>query len=265
MIGAIIGDVVGSRFEFHNIKTKDFELWHNDCHTTDDSVLTCATADWVLHGGHPEKYLLAWGRRYKDQRFEDGKISAFSPGFTKWLETKQAYNANTNGCIMRMSPVPIMFDDYDKGMSHAIELTSTTHNHPESLTATGAYIDTAYMLKLRTPVPKIKEYILEKYNYNLYQTLDDIRPTYNKFYYTCKNSVPMALIAALDANDFVDAIRGAISIGGDSDTLACIAGGLAEIRFGVPHDYAVNIKKYMDGRMQKIVNEFYTKLNSKQK
>ena len=265
MIGAIIGDVVGSRFEFHNIKTKDFELWHDDCHPTDDSVLTCATADWIVHGGRPETYLLAWGRRYKDKKFEGGKISAFSPGFTKWLETKQAYNANTNGCIMRMSPVPIMFNDYDTGMARAIELTSVIHDHPESLTATGAYIDTAYMLKFKTPVSKIKEYILNKYDYDLYQTLDDVRPHYNKFYYTCKNSVPMALIAALDATDFVDAIRGAISIGGDSDTLACIAGGLAEIRFGVPDNCATTVKKYLDGRMQKTICEFYSKLNSNKK
>lgn len=263
MIGAIIGDVIGSRFEFHNIKTKEFELWHDDCHPTDDSVLTCATADWIVHGGRPANYLLKWGRRYKEKKFEDGKISAFSPGFTKWLETNQAYNANTNGCIMRMSPIPIMLNDYDTAMSRAIELTSVTHNHPESINATGAYIDTAYMLKMHTPISKIKEFISEKYDYDLFQTLDDIRPTYNKFYYTCKRSVPMALIAALDATDFTDAIRGAISIGGDSDTLACIAGGLAEIRFGVPHDMRDTVNKYIDSTMRKTVMEFYAKLNSK--
>lgn len=265
MIGAIIGDVVGSRFEFHNIKTKNFELWHKDCHPTDDSILTCATADWVIHGGNVADYLYKWGIRYKDTKFENGKISAFSPGFTRWLETKRAYNANTNGCIMRMSPIPIMFDNYHTGMARAIELTSVTHNHQESLNATGAYIDTAYMLKEKTPIQEIKKHISQKYDYNLYQTLDEIRPNYNKFYYTCKNSVPMALIAALDAKNFVDAIRGAISIGGDSDTLACIAGGLGEIRFGISNDMYEILTKYIDFNMKKIIFEFYQTLNSQTK
>ena len=265
MIGAIIGDVVGSRFEFHNIKTKDFELWHNSCHPTDDSVLTCATADWIIHGGNPKTYLLKWGNRYKDQTFENGKIKAFSPGFTKWLETKQAYNANTNGCIMRMSPIPIVFDDYDTCIARANELTCVTHNHPESINATGAYIDTAYMVKNHIPVPDIKKHVAQKYDYDLYQTLDEIRPNYNSFYYTCKNSVPMALIAALDANDFVDAIRGAISIGGDSDTLACIAGGIAELRFGVPIELRTKVDKYLDANMKKVIREFYQKLENKNK
>lgn len=265
MIGAIIGDIVGSRFEFHNIKTKEFELWHGDCHPTDDSVLTCATADWILHGGAPGDYLLKWGRAYQNQKFEGGKISAFGQGFTKWLETEKAYNANTNGCIMRLSPVPIMFDDHDTGMHHAMELTSVTHNHPESINATRAYIDTAYMLKSHAPIPKIKKHVSQEYNYDLYQTLDDIRPNYNKFYYTCNKSVPMALIAALDAKNFLDAIRGAISIGGDSDTLACIAGGLAEIRFGTHKDCVKAVQKYIDTNMKKIIQEFYAKLNSNKK
>jgi ADP-ribosylglycohydrolase len=262
MIGAIIGDIVGSRFEFHNIKTKDFDLWHNDCHTTDDTILTCAVADCLLHNGIVKNYLMKWGWMYKNQKYEDGKISAFSKGFTKWLDSGVAYNANTNGCIMRLSPVPLFYDNYNVGMNKAINITNTTHNHPESITATRAYIDTAYMIKKHISVDNIKEHISNKYDYDLYQSLDAARPTYNKFYCTCKNSVPFALIAALDATDFTDAIRSAVSIGGDSDTLACMAGGIAELRFGVSSELCAQSEKFMDSNMIKIVKEFYTKIKS---
>lgn len=255
MIGAIIGDVVGSRFEFHNIKTKDFEFWHNDCHPTDDTILTCAVADWLLHGGVPEKYLFTWGNKYKNKTCENGKIPIFSPGFTNWLRTQTPYNAKTNGCIMRLSPIFDFYsDDLQKMLYTAETLTYTTHNHPDSINATCAYIETGYMLKNKTDITKIKNAISEKYNYNLFQTVDEIRPNYNKFYATCKNSVPQAIVCALDATDYTDTLRNAISIGGDSDTLATMAGGLAEIRFNVPIELQNKVKKYLDKNMIKIIN-----------
>ena len=255
MIGAIIGDVVGSRFEFHNIKTKDFEFWHNDCHPTDDTILTCAVADWLLHDGAPEKYLSVWGNKYKNKTCENGKIPIFSPGFTNWLRTQTPYNAKTNGCIMRLSPIFDFYsDDLQKMLYTAETLTNTTHNHPDSINATRAYIETGYMLKNKTDITKIKNAISEKYNYNLFQTVDKIRPNYNKFYATCKNSVPQAIVCALDATDYTDTLRNAISIGGDSDTLATMAGGLAEIRFNVPIELQNKVKKYLDKNMIKIIN-----------
>lgn len=255
MIGAIIGDVVGSHFEFHNIKTKDFEFWHNDCHPTDDTILTCAVADWLLHGGVPEKYLFTWGNKYKNKTCENGKIPIFSPGFTNWLRTQTPYNAKTNGCIMRLSPIFDFYsDDLQKMLYTAETLTNTTHNHPDSINATRAYIETGYMLKNKTDITKIKNAISEKYNYNLFQTVDEIRPNYNKFYATCKNSVPQAIVCALDATDYTDTLRNAISIGGDSDTLATMAGGLAEIRFNVPIELQNKVKKYLDKNMIKIIN-----------
>lgn len=255
MIGAIIGDVVGSRFEFHNIKTKDFQFWHDDCHPTDDTILTCAVADWLLHGGAPEKYLFAWGNRYKNKTFENGTIPAFGPGFTNWLHTKKPYNAKTNGCIMRLAPIFDFYSDNLNKMLYTAEtLTNTTHNHPDSIHATRVYIETGYMLKNKTDVAKIKKIISEKYNYNLNQTVDEIRPNYNKFYTTCKNSVPQAIVCALDATDYTDTIRNAISIGGDSDTIATMSGALAEIRFGVPNELQNTVIKYLDKNMIKIIN-----------
>lgn len=255
MIGAIIGDVVGSRFEFHNIKTKNFDLWHNDCHPTDDTILTCAVADWLLHGGTPEKYLFTWGNKYKHIKYENGIIPPFGPAFTNWLDSQQPYNANTNGCIMRLSPIfDFYIDDLEKMFYTAKTLTCVTHNHPESIIATRAYIETGYMLKNNENITNIKNTISQKYDYNLFQSVDEIRPNYNKFYCKCKNSVPQAIVCAITATSFEDAVRNAISLGGDSDTLATMAGGLAEIRFGISGEFQEKVKKYLDKNMCDIIN-----------
>ena len=140
---------------------------------------------------------------------------------------------------MRLSPIPLLVDDLKVALDKAIELTSITHNHPESFLATRVYIETMYMAKKGVSSDIIKNYITTKYGYDLSKSVDEIRPDYNKFYSSCKNSVPQAIICALDANSYEDAIRNAVSLGGDSDTLACMAGGIAEMRFGVPE----NIKK----------------------
>ena len=263
MIGAIIGDVVGSRFEFHNIKSKQFQFWHNDCHPTDDTFLTCAVADWLLNGGAIENFLGTWGTKYKDITFEAGKISAFSSGFTNWLSTPQPYNADTNGCIMRISPILDFFDDYDQMLSVAKQSTNITHNHPDSINATYAYITTGYMLKTKQNIQEIKNTVSKKCDYDLFRTIDEIRPTYNKFFCKCKNSVPQAIICALDSKSFTDAIRNAISIGGDSDTLAAMAGGLAEIRFGVPQTYKDKVQNYLDSNIKETIAKFYAKISTR--
>lgn len=127
---------------------------------------------------------------------------------------------------MRLSPIPLMIDDLKIALDKAIELTSLTHNHPESILATRVYIETMYMAKKAISPAIIKNYITQKYGYNLSKSVDEIRPNYNKFYTSCKNSVPQAIICALDANSYEDAIKNAVSLGGDSDTLACMAGGI---------------------------------------
>ncbi len=257
MLGAIIGDIIGSPYEFHNIKHKDFELFYDGCCFTDDTILTCATAEWLLSDKKPEEILRKWGNLYKNRTYENGTIGAFGKGFTDWLETGKPYEAKTNGCIMRLSPISLMIDDLKIALNKAVKLTSITHNHSESILATRAYIETMYMVKKEIATPVIKNYITHKYGYDLSKNIDEIRQNYNKFYTSCKNSVPQAIICALDANSYEDAIRNAISLGGDSDTLACMAGGIAEVKFGVPENIKKQAAKYMDKRVLNTVTEFY--------
>ena len=263
MLGAIAGDIIGSPFEFHNIKSKDFDLFCEKSCFTDDTIMTCATAEWLLSGGKPEEILKRWGNRYKNRTYENGTISAFGKGFTNWLETNEPYAAKTNGCVMRLSPIPLMIDDLKTALDKATELTSVTHNHPESLLATKAYIETMYMAKKGISSVIIKDHISHKYGYDLSKSVDEIRPNYNKFYASCKNSVPQAIVCALDANSYEDAIRNAVSLGGDSDTLACMAGGIAEARFGVPENIKRQAIKYMDTRVLNITTLFYQKIHTR--
>ena len=263
MLGGIIGDIIGSPYEFHNIKSKEFELFCNKCCFTDDTILTCATAEWLLTDQKPETILQKWGRQYQHRTYENGTICAFGKGFTNWLETGIPYKAKTNGCIMRLSPIPLMIDDLKVALDKAIKLTSITHNHPESLLATRVYIETMYMVKKEVSSPLIKNYITNKYGYDLSKSVDEIRPDYNKFYVSCKNSVPQAIICALDANSYEDAIRNAVSLGGDSDTLACMAGGIAELRFDIPETMKKQASKFMDDKVASTVAQFYQKIHSR--
>ena len=263
MLGAIIGDIIGSPFEFHNVKQKDFDLFCEKSCFTDDTILTCATAEWLLSGGKPEELLKKWGNLYKNRTYENGTVAAFGKGFTKWLETGEPYGAKTNGCIMRLSPVPLMIDDLEEALDKATKLTCITHNHPESLIATKAYIETMYMVKKGISSAIIKNYISHKYDYDLSKSVDEIRPNYNKFYASCKNSVPQAITCALDANSYEDAIRNAVSLGGDSDTLACMAGGIAEVKFGIPEDIKKQAVKYMDSHVSNILTLFYQKTRTR--
>ncbi len=263
MLGAIVGDIIGSPYEFHNIKTKDFFLFSERCCFTDDTVLTCATAEWLLSDKKPEEMLLKWGKLYQERTYEDGKVGAYGKGFTTWLETQKPYGARTNGCVMRLSPLFWACQSEEEALEKATELTIITHNHEESLNAVHAYIETGFLLKKHVKPQTIKNYISHKYGYDLFQSLDEIRPNYNKFYCSCKNSMPQAIIAALDANSYEDAVRGAVSLGGDSDTLACMAGGLAEIRWGVPSDIQKMAVKYMDQNVLATIKRFYQKFQPK--
>ncbi len=259
-LGAIIGDVVGSVYEFHNIKTKNFSLFNKDCHFTDDTILTCAVAEWLMSEKEPAFFLRKWGILYKDRTYENGKVSSFGKGFLSWLETGVPTDSRANGCIMRLSPVGRL-SSLNEALKKAEIVTKTTHNHPESLNATQAYIETMFLVKQCKNVKIIKNYIQTKYGYDLSRCVDDIRPSYNKFYCFCKNCVPQSIICALDAVSYEDALRNAVSLGGDSDTLACMAGGIAEVRFGVPKKLIKQVSPYLDRRIKKVIERFYKKQN----
>jgi ADP-ribosylglycohydrolase len=195
--------------------------------------------------------------KYQNRTYENGEIGAFGKGFLQWVNTGVSINSSSNGCVMRISPLLHIKQDQQSLFKKADEITKITHNHPESLNAVHAYLETGFMIQNLIPIDQIKETISDKYQYNLHQSLDEIRPNYNRFYVKCKNSVPQAIICALDACSYEDALRNAVSLGGDSDTLACMAGGLAELRFKIPTNIIANAKKYMDKDIRKLIKMFY--------
>ena len=263
MLGSIIGDIIGSSYEFHNVKTKDFQLFTGRSCFTDDTILTCATADYLLNHLKPDEALYKWGKLYQDRCYENGQVAAFGKGFTQWLETGTAIQSKSNGCIMRLSPFSIRLNQFDQALEDAISLTKITHNHPESINATKAYLETMWLVGQNKDNILIKKQISEKYHYNLFQSVDEIRAGYDKFYVSCQHTVPEAIICALDANSYEDAIRNAVSLGGDSDTLACMTGGIAEMRHQIPGKIKEKARRYLDKRQLNLIQQFYQNGNSR--
>ena len=230
MLGAIIGDIVGSIYEWHNIKTKDFPLFGEKCCFTDDTVMTIAIAEGLMNGGSPDDYIKAMKRL--------GKIYpkiGYGPHFQKWLSMDyyEPYNSWGNGSAMRVSPVGWYFDTLEETENAAEISAAVTHNHPEGIKGAQAAAAAIFLARNGKSKEEIKSYIEGKYGYNLKRTLDEIRPTY-EFDVSCMGTVPEAIIAFLESVDFEDAIRNAISLGGDSDTLAAITASIAEAAYGIP-------------------------------
>lgn len=256
MLGAIIGDIIGSKYEWNNIHTKEFPLFSKDCFFTDDTILTIAAADWMLHGGSAEEKLVFWGKKYINH--SPSGIPAFSKGFMCWLEDEKRapYYAKTNGCLMRLSPIPFIERNTSKALQKAKLFTETTHNHPDSVRAVMAYVEIMHSLFKNKPSDELLK-IGEKYNYNFNISLDETRNSMDRFYYSCTRTFPPAVICLLNADNYEDAIRNAVSLGGDSDTIACITGGLAEAKFGIPEDIAKQGIKYLNSDFKSILSELY--------
>ncbi len=257
MFGAVIGDIVGSVYEWNNIKTTDFPLFSKDCIFTDDTILTVAAADWVMNGGKPEDVLRRWGKKYVGEN-KFGKNS-FGPGFQKWLENEDMgpYQANTNGCVMRVSPVPFLIRNRNTALQKAEELTNVTHNHPDSIRAVRAYVDVMLQAFSGETPENMRRMLEVNYGYDMSRSVEEIRRVSGKFIYTCNYSVPQAMICALEANSFEEALRNAVSLGGDSDTIACMSGAIAEARFGIPQDIGLNALKYIDRDICGILKNMY--------
>lgn len=232
MIGAIIGDIVGSVYEWNNIKTKDFPLFSQGCLFTDDTVMTLAIAEGLMNGGSAEDFIAAmkkYGRLYPD--------SGYGGRFGCWLFSDEInpYNSWGNGSAMRVSPVAWAFDILSEVEKSAEISAAVTHNHPEGIKGAQATAAAIFLARKGNTKEEIKAYIENKYGYNLNRSLDEIRPNY-RFNESCQETVPEAIIAFLESVDFEDAIRNAISLGGDSDTLAAITGSIAEAAYGIPKD-----------------------------
>ena len=238
MLGAIIGDIVGSRFEFHNRRNKGFDLFAPRCRSTDDSIMTLAVAQALMEAGENAEALPGCAVRWMQELGREYPHCGFGGMFRTWIHTDdpQPYGSYGNGAAMRVSPVGFYAGSEDevRRLSHAV--TAVSHDHPEGLKGAEATAMAIYLARTGMDKAQIRERIERDY-YRIDFTLDEIRPTY-QFNETCQNSVPQALEAFFESESFEDAIRNAVSIGGDSDTIAAIAGGIAEAYYGIPEEIA---------------------------
>lgn len=220
MIGAIAGDIIGSVYEHAPLKSKDFPLFHRQAHFTDDTVLTIAVAHAILEGRSYHATIREIGRRYP--------YAGYGGNFVQWLmsDDMPPYNSWGNGSAMRVSPVGFAFDSVDAVLNEAEASAAITHNHPEGIK--GAQAVAFAILRGRQKVDRddVRNEIAQRFGYDLQRRVDDIRPGY-AFDISCQGTVPEAIIAFLDSVSWKDAVRNAVSLGGDSDTLACITGGIA--------------------------------------
>ncbi|MCR4849585.1 MAG: ADP-ribosylglycohydrolase family protein [Bacteroidales bacterium] len=246
MLGAITGDIIGSRFEFNGIKSTDFDLLGRGCRYTDDSAMTIAVAEWLLDDpAHTPEALEQKMVKYGE--LDPG--AGFGGKFYNWLFNpvklwpdgiRRPYNSWGNGSAMRVSAVGWMFDSLEETERVAEISASITHNHPEGIKGAQATAAAVFMARNGASKEMVRSYISNKFGYDLNRTIEQIRPSYH-FEVSCQESVPEAIIAFLDSTDYESSIRLAVSLGGDADTQACIAGGIAEAFYGMPDDLVEDI------------------------
>lgn len=258
MLGAVVGDVIGSLYEVNNIKEKDFSLFSNQSRYTDDSVMSCAIAKSCINY-YNKKDIEKFRKDVVKNMRELGRLhinAGYGGTFIKWLLTKNPipYNSWGNGSAMRVSPVAWVSDSIEECEQLAEASSIVSHNHPEGIKGAKAIASAVFMANNGFDKESIKEYIEEKY-YDLNFNLDDIRYKY-KFDVSCQGSVPQAIKSFLEGNDFEDVIRNAISIGGDSDTIAAMAASIAEAYYGIPNDIADKTNKYLSSDLKQILSDF---------
>ena len=254
MLGAISGDIIGSRFEARPIQSKDFELFTAQSRFTDDSVLTIALADSLLQDVPFSQNLKTFFTRYPQ--------AGYGGTFAVWAASNQVepYYSFGNGSAMRVSPVGWFFDDEQSVLDQAEASAAVTHNHPEGIKGAQAVALGVFLARKGWAKKDIQDRIKTQFGYHLDTSLDQIRPTYS-FDVTCQGSVPQAIVAWLESTDFEDAVRNAVSLGGDSDTQACMAGALAEAFYGgVPQDVAKESLIRLDDFLRGIVSSFYARI-----
>jgi len=253
MIGAIAGDIIGSVYEHYHIKTKDFPLFDSRCRFTDDSVLTVAVADSILTGRSYVESVREIGQRYPGV--------GYGGSFIQWLQSHdpRPYNSWGNGSAMRVSPIGFAFATEDEVLHQAEKTAEISHNHPEGIKGAQATALAIFLARTVHDKEEIRRQITLRFGYDLDRRVDDIRPTYT-FDVSCQGTVPEAIIAFLDSQSYEDAVRNAISLGGDSDTLACITGGIAEAFYGaVPSHIRTKVKEFLTPELWAITENFCRK------
>lgn len=260
MYGAILGDIIGSPFEFdRGDKTKDFKLFSRRSHFTDDSVMTLAVCEALLKVGQDVTVkeiedavissMQSWGRRYPH--------AGYGGYFRRWLTARhpEPYNSYGNGSAMRVSAVGWLYDSLEKTRTVAKATTNVTHNHPEGIKGAEATASAIFMARNGSSKEEIKKYIENEFHYDLNRTLNEIRPGYHMDE-TCQKTIPEAIIAFLEAKDFEDAIRNAVSLGGDTDTLGAITGSIAEAYYGIPEWLITECRKRINKDMRIVLDDF---------
>ena len=259
MLGAIIGDIAGSRFEWNNIKTKDFEFLTYRCEPTDDSIMSLAVAQALLESNNQYKRLSAYAVKWMQEMGSRYPRAGYGGSFSKWLRNAnpQPYNSFGNGAAMRVSPCAYVASSLEEAKRLSKAVTEVTHNHPEGIKGAEATTVAVYMALHGSSMFEIRDCINDNY-YPMNFTLDGIRDAYT-FDVTCQGSVPQAIMAFLESTGFEDAIRNAISIGGDSDTIAAITGSIAEAYYGIPADIRNHALTFLKQDQLEILNAFEAK------
>ncbi len=253
MYGAVIGDIVGSRFEFsrRDHKSKEFELWHHRCEFTDDTVCTVAVADILTNDHDPVVGMQSWCRDYPG--------GGYGGWFGRWIysDDPRPYRSYGNGAGMRVSPCALLNRDDLAGALTASDLaTGITHNHPQGIAGARAVTHSIWLALNGSAPNDIRRTIAAEYGYDMNRSVDEIRPSYT-FDVTCQGSVPESIICAIESTSFEDGIRNAMSIGGDSDTIGAMAGGIAEAMHGVEDYHIEAALPFLDDRMIEVLDAMY--------
>lgn len=250
MIGAIAGDIIGSAYEHSPIKTVDFTLFSPLSRFTDDTVMTVAVADSILQkANYAEKYL-KYGRMYPN--------AGYGGYFKQWLfsPNPRPYNSFGNGSAMRVSPVGFAFPSIEEVLEEAKRSAEVTHNHPEGIKGAQATAAAVFLARNGESKNTIRKFIETRFRYSLYKKLDEIRPVY-RFDVTCQGTVPQAITSFLESESYEDAVRKAVSLGGDSDTLACITGGIAQAYYKkIPLHIVIEVRSTLPVDLLTVMDEF---------
>ena len=250
MIGAIAGDIIGSVFEHDPIKTTNFPLFTDSSRFTDDTVLSVAIADAILNQSDYGTALKKFGRRFP--------AAGYGMSFLRWIQSSvtEPYHSWGNGSAMRVSPVGFAFDSTEDVLREAQKTAAVTHNHPEGIKGAQATALAIFLARQGAAKSEIRRQIQDRFRYDLDRSLDDIRPDYF-FDVSCQGSVPESILAFLESTDFEDAVRLAISLGGDSDTMGCIAGGIAQAYYGrIPQQIIDSVRQRLPQSFVQVVDRF---------
>lgn len=265
MIGAIIGDVVGSIYEFDNLRSKTFPLFKRESTYTDDTIMSIAVAEFIISDNLPSQARLVgqlhdWFKKYPDE--------SYGARFTTWMQSFERinytdfkpYNSFGNGAAMRISAIGDYSRTISEAMSKADFVTNVSHNHPEGVKGAQATASLIVMARTEKDKSKLREFVESEFGYNLNNSVDFLRANY-KYNETCQATVPEAIICFLESVDFEDAIRNAISIGGDSDTLACITGSIAEAYYqSIPKEILKQTIDRLPADVLLVVKKFYREI-----